>query len=624
MSNNDKNIIIGRDKSAFIIDDIYNEVYDNYITCNYDNTFYKLIETKFLDNVDFIFINGAKIDYSYLFYNKSKNSLNVKYNLFNNCNQLPSFIFSNCISLTSAFFPENINYIANDAFFGCSSLVKVNLDNITSIGSNAFNGAYNLDLNIENIEDLYDYSLSGTGIKNPNIHEDIDRIYPGLFKDCYKLRIFDKPDKEFYLGEEAFSGCSSLERINIDYLGVSNSKTKSNSTDLYIETYDLNDEGVKANTEDTLPKSVFNGCVNLRQISFLNQITKFESCALMNCASLISEDEIVIKYADDFSFKNCKNIQSISFNEDFEFLGNYVFDGCQSLTTVNNLSAISDIDSEGVFKNCISLDNLIDATFVNIPKEMFTNCKSLSTFDFSNTETINEKSFSNCIKLKNIDLSNVSEIKDGAFYKCSEIESLTLTNIESLGKYAFANCKNLKEVEIGESCQNIPEYCFANDTELQKLVINSYDDSDLDLSTILMNCKKLSYIEIKNSERYSTPNNNCVFDKQTNTIIYVCKNISLFEISSVFGHETINIDEHAFDNCKCNIIYIKDVALPTITSNIFKNMAFSQYHVIVNVNDPKYKDYLRYVGNSHIYTYVNDIIVDDSSDDDSNDDSSNY
>ena len=236
---------------------------------------------------------------------------------------------------------------------------------------------------------------------------------------------------------------------------------------------------------------------------------------------------------------------------------------------------------------------------------MFRNCENLKNIEgFENIEVVGKEAFMNCKSLTpTLNLSYISSFGSYSFSGCSSLVSISLQEDVELGESVFENCNNLLEIEIPSSIDELPNNLFTGCQRLTKIIINKHNNSDFNLS-IFDNCKNISYIEIKESERYSTPNNNCIYDKLNHKIIYVCKNISLFEINLEDYDEHISIEDGAFINCLCNIILIKDIPAPDININTFKGIRYKNYHILINKNDPKYSIYTKILGKKHIYSYI--------------------
>ena len=164
-----------------------------------------------------------------------------------------SATFAFCTSLKTITLPKSVTTIKDEAFYGCTALENINLENIKVVGESAFHtsqGAFagctslktiNLEnavkihqnafykctsletVNLENVEYIGEYAFSGcTSLKNINLESTIN-IYDYAFQKCTSLEEV-KLDRLEVLGAYAFDSCVSLKHIelpSIKYFGVS-------------------------------------------------------------------------------------------------------------------------------------------------------------------------------------------------------------------------------------------------------------------------------------------------------------------------------------------------------------------------------------------------------------------
>ena len=578
-----------------------------YIKSNKD----KLIDSGFISNVFNVYLNKILLP-------EENNILNINYNLsftldysvIDTINTLPSMIFSNVDKLASITLPNNYTKISNKAFSGASALTTIRMNNVTSIGSHAFDGCIKLkELKLDNITDLYDYSLSGCGIKSAKLQkseeDDFITIYTGLFEDCKNLKEYIDEENDYYIGASAFAGCTSLEKVKIgNFLGTAGRKT---IQDCYLIGSEEIYEGEAVEEENTnntekLPDQVFAGCSKLNEISFLDDIKEVGVGSMMFC-SKIENINAKFNVINKYGLKNCVKLKNLDLSE-CTTIGEYGLQNCNSLKTID-IDSLEDVGA-GAFDSCDSLQTVKNNHLTTIPDFMFRNCTYLSSIEgFKNITEVGNEAFMNCRSLLPVDFTYITNFGDSSFSNCSYLVNIKLNENAELGNSVFENCSSLREFEIPASITNLPDNLFKGCKELSKVIINYHDDSDFNV-TALENCNKMSYIEIKESERYSTPNNNCIYDKINNEILYVCKNINLFEINLDDYAENVSINDNAFNNCICNIILIKDVKAPDINLNTFKNMKYKNYHVLINSKDERFGKYIMLLGKKHIYSYVVD------------------
>lgn len=108
--------------------------------------------------------------------------------------------------------PEGVEIIEEEAFWGCSNLIKITLPStITSIGKGAFLGtgitSFNYPQNITNIPNI---AFQNTNLKEFSVPEKVTEIGDSAFYDCADLEKITIPKSVTYIGTGAFAKCRNL------------------------------------------------------------------------------------------------------------------------------------------------------------------------------------------------------------------------------------------------------------------------------------------------------------------------------------------------------------------------------------------------------------------------------
>ena len=240
--------------------------------------------------------------------------------------------FMNNTTLKSVKIQSDSINIGIDCFKGCTNLKSINIDKVSYIGENAFEGCSSLDI-----------------IKLPN-SEGIMRN--GIFKNCRSLSNIEIPEGVNYISANAFEGCVNLTDIELP-----------ESVGLILE-------------------QAFFKCTHLKTVKLPENLTNMSAGAFMGCISLenITLPENMTTIEDDV-FKGCSSLKSIDIPDGVYKLGSGVFKGCTSLESVTLPSRISAIGSS-MFENCSFLKSIKIPENVNsIGDRAFMGCNTMKEID---------------------------------------------------------------------------------------------------------------------------------------------------------------------------------------------------------------------------------------------------
>lgn len=148
--------------------------------------------------------------------------------------------FKNNTDITIITIPDDVNYIGQSAFQGCSNLISVQYSqNIKGIQDSAFSGCIKLTTFPESdvLTSLGEYAYKGcssltnivlpdslktvgsyafeqcTGLTTLSIGSGVTDIYMSAFKDCSSLTEVTIPDNVLTLGTTVFQNCTSLQQV---------------------------------------------------------------------------------------------------------------------------------------------------------------------------------------------------------------------------------------------------------------------------------------------------------------------------------------------------------------------------------------------------------------------------
>lgn len=463
-------------------------VYDH-IFCNdlsgafYENSaFEKVILPKSLSNVgDYIFSNSTLKDVIL-----PKNAKNIGKQAFRYCNSLEKVeLPSNLIAIESQAFyetsalkelslPATVKSIKNEAF-SSSGITSINLENVESIGNEAFAHAKNLvcDINLSKLDTIQDGTFYDTNISSVVFSPNLKSIGDDAFRRGNDASIYPKfkslelPESVEVIGEYAFYYCHNLTDVKIP------------------------------NSIQQIGAYAFYGTPWIESIGSENGITYIANIAYKYDSSYKHEGDTfsfregTIAISDGFghSFPNelKENIKILQLPESLLEIGDKTFSGFKVLGEVKLPSSLKRIGSEA-FKDCPKFWCTLPESLISIGNNAFFSCSTLSQVILpKNLRWIGYEAFTNSavstlyinsdnLELKNFNGSYASTsslfgyIFDGYVTHQSLKKVIIHPGVKKLGDNLFRYISSLRTVEFEEAENSmlayIGENCFSGTSTL--------------------------------------------------------------------------------------------------------------------------------------------------------------
>ena len=309
--------------------------------------------------------------------------------------EIPMYAFAG-LNIKSVNIPSGVTSIGEGAFFGCSSLSKINiqiesiesyLENlqefnpddpttypiimqiIMGLQSSDLSRIPNISLN-QNGQDITDIEIPDNtteipmgafaylNIKSVNIPSSVTSIGEGAFSYCSSLTSITIPEGVTSIGGGAFAGCSSLTSITIPENVTSiGSSAFSNCTSLETVTFDGNSQ------LSSIGNSAFQSC-SITSIEIPNSVINIGESAFYLCdklKSVIFEEQSQLEIIDSMVFEYCDSLISITIPESVTSIGSGAFRHCSSLISIKIPEGVTSIGSEA-FRYCNKLIEVYDLT----------------------------------------------------------------------------------------------------------------------------------------------------------------------------------------------------------------------------------------------------------------------
>ncbi len=400
--------------------------------------------------------------------------------------------FSCCLSLKNVTIPSTVTTIAdgktattktlrNDGAFGdCTSLQKIVLPNVSTVGKYAFSECSNLiDVRLKKgvVNTIGDYCFAyDTKLEGIQLYDSISAIGKGAFKGCTSLASIVIPEnpKLTSISADMFAQCSALSSVTLP----------DNITSFAAGTKVTN---LKATTP-AIGDGVFSDCTALAEIKLPTSLTSIGKAAFSGCQNLQSiELPSKVTTVGDYAFYDCRTMDSLKFSPVISSIGKYAFEGCASLPEFTIPKTVKTIGNgalsacEGMKKLSVTADVLKKDFYKNVILTHSAEClklygqegliqKNLQTVEIMDgVQTIAENAFAYADALEKINISStVKSIGKKAFFGCTSLNVINTipTSVTMIDENAFAGCTNLKAIVIPSTVLTIGDKAFAGCVDL--------------------------------------------------------------------------------------------------------------------------------------------------------------
>ena len=484
-------------------------------------------------------------------------------------------------ALTEIDFPDELNSIGDQAFYGCDKLTAIVIPgNVLTIGASAF----------EKCSEVSTLVIAD-GVKD---------IGSFAFADCVKIESVSIPKSVKTIEDNPFTGCVGIKSFAIDPANVSFNYVDGvlyDSIGYSLIYYSVNNDATSfvipegvfeikggafsgskleeiifGSNVKAIPVRAFSGSESLKTVVITNTITSIGDGAFMDCTAIESISiPASVTMIGEAAFANCKNLSSFTIETRKTDLtvAAYLFFGCEKITTVYEFPGttqfypymyagtgitslvipeyITDLNVEGVFADSA-------VTSVKFPSKLknystlgqnFFNGSALTTVTLpSAITTVGIGAFANCTDLESFAATHVNAIYDRAFEGCTALTTMNVNNGYnaheggvSLGKRALANCTSLR---IEGS--NIFNYVYSYNDEALLNCVGLVGELALSSQTNLIGnyafsgCTGITKISVSGRDFYL--NANTFSGLTANTTVYFTGVTSYDALVSKLGSDT--------------------------------------------------------------------------------------
>lgn len=256
-----------------------------------------------------------------------------------NAETLGKGVFEKCDKMTAVTLSPNLQVIPDYAFQYCSSLVDVPLpSSLVSIGVSAFRECKSLSAVVmpNTVTTLNDNAYeSCNALTTVTLSSGLQTIPHCAFRYCSSLVDAPLPSSLISIEVSAFYGCESLVSVDMP------------------------------NTVTTLKNSAYERCTNLKDVRLSESLRnigtegdRYNGSSFSGCQSLTSIDiPASVSWINSYSFDGCTNLKTVTFHEGLQVIGGKSFRNCSSLMSVEIPKSVTSIGDES-FRDCSSLSEV--------------------------------------------------------------------------------------------------------------------------------------------------------------------------------------------------------------------------------------------------------------------------
>ncbi|MBQ3877116.1 MAG: leucine-rich repeat protein [Prevotella sp.] len=207
--------------------------------------------------------------------------------------------------------PESITVVNATSFEGCSTISKISMTNVKTIGDRAFANCGLTSLELPNsVMSIGADAFYGCSNLNGKVdlsnNANLTELPDGLFAECKKLDKVMLPTSILSIGARCFQNCEELEDLafpeHISHIG-----SRAFENCMSIEKF------VFSKSNFQIGSYAFAGCINLIEATFNEGLTS------------ITEKSI---------FNNCTKLEKVSFPETLNSIDLFIFTGCSKLDSL--------------------------------------------------------------------------------------------------------------------------------------------------------------------------------------------------------------------------------------------------------------------------------------------------
>lgn len=403
----------------------------------------------------------------------------IQYNAFEGCTSLKKVTFSG---------KNNLQFVNDEAFLGCSQLNEMEMSSIVAIGNRAFEGAAFTSVNLPDItrsigarafaenKSLSSIVLNASTVKFGyeafandtalvSIELNTSVIPEGLFDGCTTLELITLGEDVSVIAQNAFAGT----RIRFFTVDPNNTNFISEEGGQYLATADgtlvqvahsvVNFAPAKASEITRIGIGAFSGNENLVSVN-LPSVTDVDKYAFYNCSSLTNLTLGVLDSIGERAFYQTSITKLPTFSNQLTSIGEGAFYGTQ-LVEVNIPETVYIGVGSYAFAGIGTLKTVVIGDGVPVGKNAFAAKSEANAYYYNSERTLGAIIYDYDSQLTSLTLGDNVYLDTGAFYGASSLKTVNVGEGISIGDYVFFDCSSLESFDFS-SVILVGSYAFAS------------------------------------------------------------------------------------------------------------------------------------------------------------------
>lgn len=349
--------------------------------------------------------------------------------------------------LVSVEIPVTVKKVGANAFKSCSSLQKVDLPSVETLGASVFErcGKLTTVTLSPDLQVIPDYAFQYCGsLADVPLPSSLVSIGVSAFRECDGLSAVVMPNTVTTLNKNAYESCNTLTTVTLS-------------------------SGLQA-----IPDNAFRDCGSLVDVPLPPSLVSIGTGAFEQCRSLTSVNmPNTVTTLNNSAYYVCTNLKKVKLSENLKNIGDASFCECGNLISIDIPASVSTINSHA-FRSCVKLETVtLHEGLQSIEGASFSGCKSLVSVTIPETVTsIGVEAFDNSGLRSIIIPRSVTSMGDRAF-AYSGLRSITIPEtVTSVGGGILNGCSRLTSI-FWECNRDVPNIIDLNSTSC--LLYLSYD-----------------------------------------------------------------------------------------------------------------------------------------------------